>query len=129
AEAAASLQRRREGILDLRPAEEVSETLVVVEKPVKFPQHDRMGDPIVSLEDGSPSRDYNPLSHRRTYYTPIPVSRFYLLPFWLTICFASAGNGVSPSPSYSRTRQETIPCESPARTTRLPRRSPSSDGT
>ena len=31
-------------------------------------------------------------------------------------CFASAGNGETPRPSYTTTRQEFHPCESPART-------------
>ncbi len=45
-------------------------------------------------------------------------------------CFASAGNGETPGPSYTTTREGGFlsSCESPARTTRPPRRSPSSGG-
>jgi hypothetical protein len=41
-------------------------------------------------------------------------------------CLASAGNGETPRPSYTTTREGFLRCESPARTTRPLRRSPSS---
>ena len=59
----------------------------------------------------------------------VPVGVIVACGFFMLLtcyCFASAGNGETPRPSYTTTREEFLRCESPARTTRPLRRSPSS---